>query len=87
MAIDSTPKDMHEKEMIERMLDGYKKAISCAKEMHGQDNRQGWDLLGRQLDEMLFLVRKLLNAKGQTRQKLLQGVEQVEASIYRAVHK
>jgi hypothetical protein len=78
---------MHEKEMIERLIDGYKVSISCAKEMHGLQPKAGWDALGKQLDEMLYLVRKLLNAKGQSRQRLLAGVQQVEDSIGRAVSK
>lgn len=87
MSIDSTPREMHEKEMIERMIDGYKLAIDRAKELHSMQPKTGWDMFAKQLDEMLYLVRKLLNAKGQSRQKLLAGVEQVEQNISRAVNK
>lgn len=87
MSIDSTPREMHEKEMIERLIDGYKLAVGRAKELHSMQPKTGWDLFSRQLDEMLYLVRKLLNAKGQSRQKLMAGIEHVERDISKAVNK
>lgn len=84
MSFDSTPRDMHEKEMIERMLDGYKLAIDRAKEMHGLQPKVGWLSFATQLEETLYLVKALINAKGQSRQRLLAGLDKVNDSIHRA---
>lgn len=84
MAIDSTPKDMQEKELMERFLDGLKLASSCAKEMRGYQPKHGWDIVEKQFNQMHYLGKKLLNARGQTRQKLLAGVDEVSYSIAKA---
>lgn len=84
MSIDNTPRVMNEKEMTERLLDGLKIAIDRAKEMHGLQPKVGWDSFAKQLDQMLYLVQTLLKAKGQTRQRLLQGLDKVNDSIHRA---
>ncbi len=87
MATDSTPRDIHEREMIERMIDGYKKALSAMKEIQPLQPHERWDLLIPMVEQLIYLSRQILNARGQSRQQLLQGVQNVESSIYRAVHK
>lgn len=75
------PRDMTEGESLKRFLEGLKLASSCAAEMRSIQPKRGWGQIHEALNHMLAQGYKLARARGQTRQKLLQGTDEVQRKM------
>lgn len=80
-AIEVNPRDIYEKEIIERFIEGLKLAVSCSKEMQEIQPKRGWGDVTNQLNGMVMLGHKLARAKGITRQALLAHADQIQAAM------
>lgn len=80
-AIDSTPRDMHEAESIERLIEGLKVAASCAKEMTALEPENGWGKVAEGLVHLGVSCRKLAKQKAVTRGQLLLDADQVQKRL------
>lgn len=77
--IDSTPRDMFEKESLQRFMDGLKLASSCAREMIQLQPKNGWGKVHEALNHLIASGYKLAHTKSLTRQALLQGTDEIMA--------
>lgn len=74
---DSTPRDMFEKESIQRFIDGLKLAASCARELNQLAPKKGWGKVAEQLSHLCALGYKLSRARGLSRGDLLQRTDRI----------
>ena len=77
MILDSSPREMYEKESIQRFRDGLKLALSCSREMEARQPKRGWDTVTQGLGNIIQLTNKLLDMKAQTRSELAEGIARV----------
>lgn len=81
LVTDSAPREMYEKESIQRFLEGLKLSSSCAKELHAIQPKRGWNAVHTTLENLFLMGSKLSKAKALTRQDLLQRTDRIAASM------
>lgn len=79
--IDCQPRDMFEKESIERFIEGLRVSISCSREMQFIEPKMGWDKVTEGLVGLLVSGKKLAKAKAVTRQQLLADAATVQKKL------
>ena len=70
------PRDMLEKESLQRLIEGLKLALSCSKEMQSLEPKRGWGKVTEALAHLIKSSHRLAHTKAQTRQALLQGTDE-----------
>lgn len=79
--IDSTPKDMWEKDSLKRFIEGLKLAVSCASEMHALEPKAGWNDVANNLRALLASGKRLAHTKAMTRQALLADAARIQSKL------
>ncbi len=73
--------DINEKETIAYFIHGLRKARSAAKELSIVNKQHLWNVIAKNLDQLLFNAEKLYNAKPLTRLQTLSMANQMMPEV------
>ena len=78
---DSTPRDMYERESLQRFVEGLRLAVSCTRELQALEPKMGWGKVTEGLQNLLISGRKLAQAKALTRGALLADAARIQSKL------